>query len=151
MLISDLLSVERVLPNVRITSKKRLLELISDALVRNDPSLNPREVFESFCAREKLGSTDLGHGVAIPHGRVKGTTEPQAAFLRLVKPIGFDAIDGQAVDLLFALTVPENCTNDHLQLLAQVADRFGDAEFLAKLRKAGDANELMQLLTEVKS
>jgi PTS system nitrogen regulatory IIA component len=150
MLVSDLLSSERVLPAVRATSKKRLLEVISEALVQHDPSLNAREVFESLCARERLGSTGLGHGVAIPHGRVNSSAVPQAVFVRLAKPLAYDAVDGQPVDLLFALAVPENCTSEHLQLLAQIAERFSDPELLQNLRSAKDANELVQLLSGTK-
>ena len=150
MLVSDLLSPERVLPDVRATSKKRLLEIISEALVQHDASLNAREIFESLCARERLGSTGLGHGVAIPHGRVNSSAGPQAVFVRLSKPLAFDAVDGQPVDLLFALAVPENCTSDHLNLLAQIAERFSDEELLEELREADDANELVQLLSETK-
>ncbi len=147
MLVSDLLSPERVLPRVRISSKKKLLELVSEALVQNDESLNSREVFKSLCARENLGSTGLGNGVAIPHGRVNGSSAVQAVFVRLSKPLAFDAIDGEPVDLLFALAVPENCTSDHLKLLAQIAERFTDEELLKKLRSAEDANELIDLLS----
>jgi PTS system nitrogen regulatory IIA component len=147
MLVSDLLSPERVLPQVRISSKKRLLELVSQALVQNDETLDSREVFESLCARERLGSTGLGNGVAIPHGRVAGSALVQAVFVRLSKPLAFDAIDGKPVDLLFALAVPENCTGDHLKLLAQIAERFSDAELLEKLRSAEDTAELIELLS----
>ena len=150
MLVSDLLSPERVLSDVRATSKKKLLETISEALVQHDASLNPREVFESLCARERLGSTGLGHGVAIPHGRVSSSAEPQAVFVRLSKPLAFDAADGKPVDLLFALAVPENCTSDHLNLLAQIAERFSDMDLLQRLRDAGGATELVQLLSETK-
>jgi len=147
MLVSDLLSPDRVLSDVRASSKKRLLELISDALVQHDATLNAREVFESLIARERLGSTGLGHGVAIPHGRVPSSTAPQAVFLKLSKPLPYDSVDGQPVDLLFALAVPENCTSDHLKLLAQIAERFGDAELREKLRNATDAQEMVQLLS----
>jgi PTS system nitrogen regulatory IIA component len=147
MLVSDLLSPERVLPDVRTSSKKRLLELVSEALVKNDESLDSREVFESLCARERLGSTGLGNGVAIPHGRIKGSSGVQAVFIRLIKPLAYDAIDGQPVDLLFALAVPQKCTQDHLKLLSQIAERFSNTELLEKLRAAGDANELIHLLS----
>jgi PTS system nitrogen regulatory IIA component len=147
MLVSDLLSPERVLPQVRTSSKKKLLELVSEALVQNDETLDSREVFESLCARERLGSTGLGKGVAIPHGRVHGSSAVQAVFIRLSKPLAYDAIDGEPVDLLFALAVPENCTSDHLKLLSQIAERFSDAELLKKLRSAKDVNELIDLLS----
>jgi len=147
MLFSDLISPERVLPLVRTSSKKRLLELISEALVRNDPSLDNREVFESLCARERLGSTGLGSGVAIPHGRIKGSDTPQAVFVRLAKPISFDAVDDQPVDLLLALAVPKDCTGDHLKLLAQIAEAFSEESLLEKLRTAGSTAEIVELLS----
>jgi PTS system nitrogen regulatory IIA component len=147
MLVSDLLSPERVLPHVQISSKKKLLELVSEALAQDNDSLNSREIFESLCARERLGSTGLGKGVAIPHGRVSGNSTVQAVFIRLAKPLNYEAIDGEPVDLLFALAVPEDCTDDHLKLLAQIADRFGNAELLEKLRSAQDATELLDLLS----
>jgi PTS system nitrogen regulatory IIA component len=147
MLVSDLLSPDRVLPSVRTSSKKRLLELISKALVQNDDTLDSRQVFESLCARERLGSTGLGNGVAIPHGRIEGSSAVQAVFVRLAKPLGFDAVDGKPVDLLFALAVPENCTGDHLKLLSEIAERFSDPELLEQLRHASDTTELVKLLS----
>lgn len=147
MLISDLLTPERIRFDVQSSSKKRLLELISQELARNSESLSEREVFESLCARERLGSTGLGNGVAIPHGRVKGSETVQASFIRLKKPLPFDAIDGKPVDLLFAMTVPEQCNEDHLKLLAQVAELFSDPDLLGKLREAENSGTLLQLLS----
>lgn len=146
MLFSDLLSPDRVYSTVRASSKKRLLEQVSDALVRNDANLNAREVFESLCARERLGSTGLGHGVAIPHGRISGQAAVQAVFIRLAKPLDYDAADGKPVDLLFGLVVPENCTGDHLKLLSQIAEQFSDDELLESIRKAKDNVEILELL-----
>ena len=147
MLISDLLSPERIRFDVKSSSKKRLLELISEELARNSDEFTKREIFESLCARERLGSTGLGKGVAIPHGRIKGSQHVEASFIRLKKPLPFDAADGQPVDLLFCLAVPEDCGEDHLKLLAQVAELFSDPEMLAKVREAEDAGTLMQLLS----
>lgn len=147
MLISDLLSPERIRFDVHSSSKKRLLELISRELARNSEDLSEREIFESLCARERLGSTGLGKGVAIPHGRVKGSNTVQASFIRLKKPLPFDAVDGQPVDLLFAMTVPEQCNEDHLKLLAQIAELFSDPDLLNKLRQADDSGRLLQLLS----
>ncbi|MDX1557237.1 MAG: PTS IIA-like nitrogen regulatory protein PtsN [Xanthomonadales bacterium] len=147
MLISDLLSPERIQFDIHSSSKKRLLELISRELARNSEELSEREIFESLCARERLGSTGLGNGVAIPHGRVSGSETVQASFIRLKKPLPFDAVDGKPVDLLFAMTVPEQCNEDHLKLLAQVAELFSDSELLGKLRQAEDSGTLLQLLS----
>jgi len=147
MLDSDLLSPGRILAGVRINSRKRLLELISETLANKNKELNSREIFESLCAREQLGSTGLGDGVAIPHGRISGTRDVEALFLRLVKPLPFDADDGKPVDLIFALAVPKNCTEDHSKLLSSIANRFSDPELLERLRNAADANEIWQLLS----
>ena len=147
MLISDLLSPERIRFDVKSSSKKRLLELISEELARNSDEFTQREIFESLCARERLGSTGLGRGVAIPHGRIKGSQHVEASFIRLKKPLPYDAADGEPVDLLFCLAVPEDCGEDHLKLLAQVAELFSDPEMLVRLRQAEDAGTLMQLLS----
>jgi PTS system nitrogen regulatory IIA component len=147
MLVDDLISPESVLPAVRTSSKKRLLEVISKALARDDDSLDSREIFESLCARERLGSTGLGNGVAIPHGRVAGSSRVQAVFIRLARPLAFDAVDGKPVDLLFALAVPEHCTSDHLKLLSEIAEKFSDKELLENLRRTEDAAELARLLS----
>jgi len=147
MLISDLLSPERIRCDVHSSSKKRLLEIISEELARDSDELDEREIFESLCARERLGSTGLGSGVAIPHGRIKGSSVVHASFIRLTKPLSFDAVDGKPVDLLFALAVPENCGEDHLKLLAQVAELFGNQELLMQLRDAEGSAELFKLLS----
>jgi len=147
MLIGDLLSPERIRCDVQGTSKKRLLEVISEELARNSDEFTKREIFESLCARERLGSTGLGNGVAIPHGRVKGSQHVQASFIRLKKPVPFDAVDGEPVDLLFCLAVPEDCGEDHLKLLAQVAELFSDPEVLRELREAKTPEHLLQVLS----
>lgn len=147
MLISDLLSPEKIHCDIHSSSKKRLLELISEELARNSDELSQREIFESLCARERLGSTGLGKGVAIPHGRVKGTQHVEVSFIRLKKPLPFDSIDGEPVDLLFALAVPESCKEDHLKLLAQVAELFSDPDLLVQLRAAENSGALLKLLS----
>lgn len=147
MLISDLLSPERIRFDVHSSSKKRLLEMISQELARNSDSLSKREIFESLCARERLGSTGLGKGVAIPHGRIKGSDTVEASFIRLKKPLPFDAVDGEPVDLLFAMTVPEQCNEDHLKLLSQLAELFSDPSLLTKLRQAENSGTMLQLLS----
>ena len=147
MLISDLLSPERIRCDVQSSSKKRLLEVISEELARDTSEFSKREIFESLIARERLGSTGLGNGVAIPHGRVKGSQHVQASFIRLKKPVPFDAVDGQPVDLLFCLAVPEDCGEDHLKLLAQVAELFSDPEILQQLREAESPARLLQLIS----
>ena len=148
MLISDLLSPEKIHCDMHSSSKKKLLELISQELARTSDELSQREIFESLCARERLGSTGLGNGVAIPHGRVKGTRHVEVSFIRLRKPLPFDAVDGKPVDLLFAMAVPEDCGEDHLKLLAQVAELFSDPDLLQALRDAESSGRLLQLLSQ---
>jgi PTS system nitrogen regulatory IIA component len=150
MLISDLLSPESICFDVSSSSKKKLLEIISEELARNSEDVNEREIFESLCARERLGSTGLGKGVAIPHGRVKGNRSIQASFLRLRKPLAFDSIDGEPVDLLFAMAVPEDCSADHLKLLANIAELFSDPNLLKALRAAESSHALLDLLSHSK-
>ena len=147
MLDSDLLSPGRILASVRISSKKRLLELISVTLAKKNKDLSSREIFQSLCAREHLGSTALGNGVAIPHGRINNIEGVEALFIQLVTPLPFDADDGKPVDLIFALTVPKHCTEDHSKLLTSISDRFSEPKLLEQLRNAEDANELWQLLS----
>jgi len=147
MLISDLLSPERIRCGIHTSSQKRLLELISEDLARNSDELSQREIFESLCARERLGSTGLGDGVAIPHGRVTGIQHVGASFFRLSTPLSFDSVDGKPVDLLFALAVPEDCGEDHLKLLAHIAELFSEPGFLEELRTAESSGKLLQLLS----
>jgi PTS system nitrogen regulatory IIA component len=147
MLISDLLGPELIRCDVHAGSKKRLLELISEQLASSSDEFSQREIFESLNARERLGSTGLGHGVAIPHGRVRGAQNVTASFFRLAKPLPFDAVDGQPVDLLFALAVPEDCGEDHLKLLAHIAELFSDDDLLEELRSAEGPGQLLTLLS----
>jgi PTS system nitrogen regulatory IIA component len=148
MLISDLLGPENIRLDVQTSSKKRLLEIIGEQLASNSSDLSAREIFESLCARERLGSTGLGKGVAIPHGRVSGNQSIQACFIRLNHPLPFESADGEPVDLLFAMTVPENSTEDHLKLLGHIAELFSKPELLKALREADNSGTLLQLLTD---
>ncbi len=147
MLIHDLLSPERISFDVHAGSKKRLLELVSAKLAENSDLLDQRDVFESLIARERLGSTGLGKGVAIPHGRIGGIRHVEAAFLRLSKPMPFEAADGKPVDMLCALAVPEDCGEDHLKLLAHIAELFSEPGFLEELRATETPAQLLKLLS----
>lgn len=145
MNISDIISPERVVCDLDATSKKRALEKLSNMLASN--SLTPQDVVDSLIARERLGSTGIGYGVAIPHGRIKNTDHAIAAFIQLHEGIDFDAADDQAVDLLFALLVPEESTKEHLELLAELAEMFSDEDFRAKLRATKDSEAIYNLLS----
>jgi len=148
MLESDLLVPGRIFADVRIGSKKRLLEFISLTFAKKNSALDSREIFENLCAREVLGSTALGNGVAIPHGRVTGIDAAEALLLRLSKPLPFDAEDGKPVDLVFAVGFPIERSEDHSKLLSSISTRFSDPELQAQLRAAADANEIWQLLSK---
>lgn len=147
MLDSDLLSPSRILANISIGSKKRLLELISLTMAKKNRDLEARAIYASLCAREQLGSTTLGNGVAIPHGRLNGIDHVEALFIKLRKPLPLDADDGEPVDLVFALVVPANCTEDHSKLLSNIAEKFSDKNLLGQLRAAEGDSELRQLLS----
>jgi PTS system nitrogen regulatory IIA component len=147
MEIAEILAPERVACGVDCRSKKAALEALAELIAASDYTLKAGEVFDSLFARERLGSTGLGDGVALPHGRRKQGAKTLGAFVKLKAPIDFDALDRQPVDLLFALLVPEECTNEHLQILARLAERFSDKEFLAKLRATDSSADLFAMLT----
>ena len=124
MKLSEILSPDCIRLDSEASSKKRVLEIASQLLADTDKSLSQREVFDCLIAREKLGSTGLGQGVAIPHGRVAGLDRTIGVFLRLPGGVDFDAPDGAPVDLVFALLVPKESTEEHLQVLASIARYF---------------------------
>ncbi len=147
MQLIDLLTSDRVCVGVTTSSKKRLLEQLSTMLAEDRVS-QKRMIFDSLFARERISSTGLGNGIAIPHGRIDEEIAPIGTFLVLEKPVDFDAPDGKPVDLVFSLVVPEHFTDDHLKLLAQVAEIFSNEEWCAAMRNCGDAMELYGMLSE---
>lgn len=140
------LAVERIASGVEISSKKRLLEVLAGLLASAQPSLNTDELLVRLLERERLGSTGLGHGVALPHARVKDLRESIGAFVRLRHPVDFEAIDEQPVDLAFAMLVPEAASEIHLQLLAQLAGLFGEESFRDLLRQSEAPQAIFDLL-----
>ena len=110
------------------------------------PELNANEIFDSLLSRERLGSTGVGYGVAIPHARYEGATDAIGAFMRLDQPVDFDAMDREPVDLVFGLLVPEDCTDEHIQILAQLAELFSDPQLRTALRTASGTDEVMNLI-----
>ena len=131
---------------MRASSKKRLFEQ-AGLLFENHQGIARSVVFDSLFARERLGSTALGHGVAISHGRIKGLKEALGAFVRLAQPVPFDAPDGQAVSLVFVLLVPEQATEKHLQILSELAQMFSDKALREAMSRAPDAAALHELVT----
>ena len=147
MKISQLLSLDRVLIGVDVSSKKRLLEQLSELLVMGDDNLNSDQVFNSLLTRERLGGTGLGHGVALPHGRLRGLRGTLAAFIHSGLGVDFDAPDQQRVDLIFALAVPEQAADEHLDLLAQLAGLCRDPEQREALRAAQSSDDVIAVIS----
>jgi nitrogen PTS system EIIA component len=145
-LVAKLLAAENVRVDLEVSSKKRLFEQVG-LLFENQHALARSVVFDSLFAREKLGSTGLGQGVAIPHGRIKGLKEALGAFVRLAQPVAFDAPDGNPVSLVFVLLVPEKATEKHLQILSELAQMFSDKALRESMSRAPDAAALHQLVT----
>jgi len=149
-LISKLLTPENILLDAESTSKKRVFERVG-LLFENSQKIARSQVFDSLFAREKLGSTGLGQGVAIPHGRVKGLKDGVAAFVKIQNPIPFDAPDGLPVNLIFVLLVPERATDLHLQLLAELAQMFSNKAFREQLQNSNDPLEIHRLFSDWKA
>ena len=145
MPLSELLSADRIVILVEPPDRERVLDAAA-RLLAGEASDATAAIADSLRQRERLGSTAIGHGVAIPHGRTDAFADARAAFLRLAPGVDFEAGDGQPVDLVFAMAVPAHFTQQHLQLLSELAERFGDAGFRAALRAAGDAGALRGLL-----
>lgn len=148
MKISDLIAPERILTAADAGGKKRALEILSELLATSGPSLNRNQVFSSMISRERLGSTAIGSGVAIPHGRIEGLENSLGAFIHLREPVDFDATDGGPVDMLFALIVPSRCAEEHLNALASLAQMFSRAELCDRLREADNADTVYQLVRD---
>lgn len=145
-LVAKLLNENHVLVDLAVSSKKRLFEQ-AGLLFENRDGIARSVVFDSLLARERLGSTGLGQGVAIPHGRIKGLKDAQGALLRLAQPVPFDAPDGDPVSLVFVLLVPEKATEKHLQILSELAQMFSDKALRGAMAHAPDAAALHQLVT----
>lgn len=148
MFPAQFIAVERIGTSLEIASKKRLLEALGELLSADDPRLSPEGVFERLIERERLGSTGLGHGIALPHARMKEVDQAIGAFAKLDQGVDFDAVDDQPVDLAFALLVPESANEIHLQLLAKLAAMFSDEALRAELREAQSPQEILQLLSK---
>lgn len=146
MPLAELLSADRVALDQNLASKKSVLERVAQLLARDDQSASSRDIFESLCQRERLGSTGLGHGVAIPHCRVQQASV-SGAFLRLARPIGFDSPDATRVDLFFALAVPSECSDAHLKMLSSIAELFSDPDQREELRRVDGYRQLTAVLS----
>ncbi|MDO5666926.1 MAG: PTS sugar transporter subunit IIA [Alcaligenaceae bacterium] len=144
---ANILSVENILLDINVTSKKRAFEQAA-LLFENNQGVSRSTVFDSLFSRERLGSTALGHGVAVPHGRIPNLTTPAAAFMRLTNAIPFDAPDNQNVNILVILLVPENATQEHLEILASLAKILSNSETREQLQTLEDPEAIYDLFTE---
>ncbi len=146
MNLSDLLQPDAVLPSLHAQSKKQVLQEVSATAARLT-GLSEREVFDTLLQRERLGSTGVGQGVAIPHGKLRALDRLVGVFARLARPVDFDSLDDQPVDLVFVLLAPESAGADHLKALARIARVLRDPAMAQKLRTAQDASGLYAVLT----
>lgn len=145
-LMSRILPLENIVLDVEATSKKRAFEQ-AGLLFENHHGIARTAVFQSLIARERLGSTALGHNIAVPHGRIKGLKDPYAAFIRLAEPVRFDASDGRQANLLFFVLVPETATQLHLDLLAEIARLVSNPSLRQSLSTENDPAVIHRLLT----
>jgi len=148
MKIDSFLSPEDVYWGLEASSYKRALESISNKISAHFEDVEPRALFKSLVERERLGSTGVGHGVAIPHCRIHGLDTIFGAFFKLSSPIDYTAPDDQPVDLLFTLVVPEDCSHKHLAALAAISEKLGDENIRAKIRSCSDGNCVYNLLIQ---
>ncbi len=147
MQLSELINVNRIRNDVDVKSKKRALEELSNLIAQDQTQLDASEIFDSLISRERLGATGVGYGIAIPHGRIKNCKKITGAFIQLKEGIDFNTSDNRPVDILFALVVPEESTDEHLQILAQLATMFSEQHFRQELRKSNSNENTYQLLT----
>lgn len=145
--LSSILPANQVLVGVDASSKKRVFEH-AGLLFENHHAIARATVTDNLFARERLGSTGLGYGVAIPHGRIKGLKNPLAAVMRVQQPIGFDAPDDEAVSLLIVLLVPEAATQRHLEILGEIAEMLSDRDLRERLKTDPDAAVIHQLISD---
>ncbi|MDE2212265.1 MAG: PTS sugar transporter subunit IIA [Betaproteobacteria bacterium] len=145
--IQRLLSQDHILLDLDVTSKKRLFEQIG-ILFENHHQISRSQVFDALFNREKLGSTGLGHGFALPHGRLKGLRDTLCAFIRISGEIPFDSPDGQNVKMAFALLVPEHANEQHLHLLSEIAEMFNDSGLRQALLEATDPAKAWEILNQ---
>jgi PTS system nitrogen regulatory IIA component len=145
--LSDLIDASSILPAVKANSKKQLLQMLSEKAAQII-DLPEREIFDTILQRERLGSTGVGNGIAIPHGKPPGVKRITGVFARLETPVDFEALDDQPVDLVFLLLAPEGAGADHLKALSRIARILRDAETVAKIRGTRDAAAIHALLSQ---
>jgi PTS system nitrogen regulatory IIA component len=146
MALNDIVALNAVIPALKVNGKKQAIQEIAVRAAELS-GLSERTIFESLLQREKLGSTGIGHGIAIPHGKLAKLDRLFGLFARLERPIDFESLDGQPVDLIFLLLAPEGAGADHLKALARVARLLRDPDVANKLRESRDADAIYAVLT----
>jgi len=147
MALADLLQQDAIFPNLRVSTKKQLLQELAVKAARI-AGVAERDIFDVIQQRERLGSTGVGHGIAIPHGKLPGITSIKGIFARLDTPIDFEALDDQPVDLVFLLLAPEGAGADHLKALSRIARVLRDQDLVAKLRATESASAIYAFLNQ---
>lgn len=148
MPLDKMLSVNRVACHTQCTSKKRALETLAELIANSVPSLSAEDLFSRFISRERLGSTGIGEGIAIPHCRFETGGESICAVMTLEQPVDFEAADNKPVDVIFAMLVPEDSDNAHLQNLATLAEALQIKQYPNTLRQAQNSNDLFNAATK---
>ena len=143
--LNDLLSPARICYKINASSKKKILELISEHVERELPHIQHHEIFDGLIEREKLGSTGIGHGVALPHCRLNNIEHALGVLMLLNDPIDYDSFDNEPVDIVLALIVPEDSADKHLQLLSLLADKLSEPGLREKLRHTEDKSQLLEI------
>ncbi len=151
MIIEDILTIDRVVCIPDISSKKKALELLAATMSDEYQTLSAKDIFECLLSREQLGTTALGKGVALPHGRCDNLDEASLGIVKLSTGIDFDAPDGKPVDLFFSLIVPENANSEHLEILSMLAEMLADQTLVTKLRDTSSSEVLYNHLVNWKS
>lgn len=146
MIISDIISLDRTQCSVDCQSKKRIFEMISEIAIKQNPQLDQDEVLSGLINREKMGSTGIGNGIAIPHGRIKGISQIMAIIVTTEEPIEFDAIDNKPVDIFFAILVPAEEAETHLKALAGIARKLSNKDIVKAIRNAQTKKEIISAL-----
>lgn len=148
MNVANILRPESVQCESEVRSKKHALELLSEVLGNRHDDLNAADILAEFTKREQLGSTGLGHSIAMPHARLNGIDESIGAFLKLEAGVDFDSSDGEPVDLLFGVLVPENCSDDQIREMKELIQQLRDSTLQQQLRETTNPAELYDLLTD---
>lgn len=146
MILSEIISLDRTACAVDCSSKKRIFDVISEIAVLQQPQLDQHTVLSSLLAREKMGSTGIGNGIALPHGRLSDISEVMAIVVTSETPVDFDAIDNKPVDIFFAILVPSEQTEGHLQTLAMIAKKLSDKDIVKRIRVATNKDEIIAAL-----